>query len=105
MIALLIKDLAKEMTEAETDGKNSQAEYEQIMKDSAAKRATEPQDGAVPPNFPQPEGKRGRQISLGRREAAGEAAYDMIMTQMYLTAEKLLKIDAIGAVLQARSPT
>merc|ERR1719222_440713 len=38
MIDLLIKDLAKEMTEAETDEKNSQADYEEMMKDSAAKR-------------------------------------------------------------------
>jgi len=41
MIDLLIKDLAKEMTEAETDEKNSQSEYEQMMQDSAAKRATD----------------------------------------------------------------
>merc|ERR1719277_2120588 len=41
MIDLLIKDLAKEMTEAETDEKNSQTDYEQMMKDSAAKRTTD----------------------------------------------------------------
>merc|ERR1719296_482767 len=41
MIDLLIKDLAKEMTEAETDEKDSQADYEQMMKDSAAKRTTD----------------------------------------------------------------
>merc|ERR1712060_716070 len=40
MIDLLIKDLDKEMTEAETDEKNSQADYEQMMKDSAEKRTT-----------------------------------------------------------------
>merc|ERR1712158_63275 len=33
--------LQKEMTEAETDEKNSQADYEQMMKDSAAKRTTD----------------------------------------------------------------
>jgi len=38
MIDLLIKDLQKEMTEAETQEKDSQADYEQLMKDSAAKR-------------------------------------------------------------------
>merc|ERR1719220_2258050 len=37
MIDLLIKDLQKEMTEAETQEKDSQADYEQLMKDSAAK--------------------------------------------------------------------
>jgi len=41
MVDLLIKDLQKEMTEAETDEKNSQADYEQMMKDSAAKRTTD----------------------------------------------------------------
>jgi len=41
MIDLLIKDLQKEMTEAETDEKDSQASYEQMMKDSAEKRTTD----------------------------------------------------------------
>merc|ERR1719296_27132 len=41
MIDLLIKDLDKEMTEASTDEKNSQADYEQMMKDSAEKRTTD----------------------------------------------------------------
>jgi len=41
MIDLLVKDLAKEMTEAETEEKNSQADYEEMMKDSAAKRTTD----------------------------------------------------------------
>merc|ERR1719222_650698 len=41
MIDLLIKDLAKEMTEAETDEKDSQADYEQMMRDSATKRTTD----------------------------------------------------------------
>merc|ERR1719263_2172458 len=39
MIQLLVKDLDKEMTEAQTAEKDSQADYEQFMKDSAAKRA------------------------------------------------------------------
>merc|ERR1712029_998648 len=41
MIDLLIKDLAKEMTEAETDEKNAQADYEEMMQDSKAKRTTD----------------------------------------------------------------
>merc|ERR1719414_2368625 len=41
MIDLLIGDLDKEMTEAETDEKNSQSDYEQMMKDSAAKRTSD----------------------------------------------------------------
>merc|ERR1719421_1665591 len=39
MIDLLIKDLDKEMTVAETEEKDAQADYEQFMKDSAEKRA------------------------------------------------------------------
>jgi len=41
MIDLLIKDLAKEMTEAETEEKNSQADYQQTMADASAKRTTD----------------------------------------------------------------
>jgi len=41
MIDLLIADLDKEMTEAEVTEKDSQADYEQAMKDAQAKRATD----------------------------------------------------------------
>jgi chromosome segregation ATPase len=41
MVNLLIKDLDKEMTEAETDEKNAQSDYETMMKESAAKRSTD----------------------------------------------------------------
>merc|ERR1719230_1549760 len=39
MIDLLVKDLDKEMAEAQTAEKDAQADYETFMKDSAAKRA------------------------------------------------------------------
>merc|ERR1719284_1877706 len=39
MIDLLVKDLDKEMTEAETEEKNSQEGYEKLMADSAEERA------------------------------------------------------------------
>ena len=39
MMDMLIKDLTKEMTTAEADEKNAQADYEKMMEDSAAKRA------------------------------------------------------------------
>merc|ERR1719231_1979792 len=39
MIDLLVKDLDKEMTVAKAEEKNSQADYEKMMKDSADKRA------------------------------------------------------------------
>lgn len=41
MIDLLIKDLDKEMTEAETGEKDSQTEYEKLMSDSAEKRTVD----------------------------------------------------------------
>jgi len=41
MIDLLIKDLDKEMTEAETEEKNSQGDYETMMKESSAKRVAD----------------------------------------------------------------
>merc|ERR1719433_2548706 len=41
MIDLLVADLDKEMTEAETEEKDAQADYESTMKDSAEKRASD----------------------------------------------------------------
>jgi len=41
MMGLLIADLDKETTEAETSEKDSQADYEELMKDSSAKRAAD----------------------------------------------------------------
>merc|ERR1719293_69630 len=41
MLELLSKDLEKEMTEATTEEKDAQADYEQLMKDSAAKRTSD----------------------------------------------------------------
>jgi len=41
MIKLLISDLEKDIVEMETDEKDAQEDYEQFMKDSAAKRATD----------------------------------------------------------------
>merc|ERR1719373_1130854 len=41
MIDLLVKDLDKEMTVAETEEKDAQADYETMMKDSAAKRTAD----------------------------------------------------------------
>merc|ERR1712086_264397 len=41
MIDLLIKDLEKELTEAKTEEKDAQADYEQLMKDAADKRTTD----------------------------------------------------------------
>merc|ERR1719456_1631085 len=38
---MLVADLDKEMTEGETEEKDAQADYEAMMKDSAAKRAAD----------------------------------------------------------------
>merc|ERR1719237_179826 len=43
MIDLLIGSLDKEMTEAETEERDAQADYEQSMKDSASKRSDDSQ--------------------------------------------------------------
>jgi len=43
MIDLLIAEMDKEMTEAKAEEKDAQADYEQMMKDSAAKRAADSQ--------------------------------------------------------------
>jgi septal ring factor EnvC (AmiA/AmiB activator) len=41
MMNLLIKDLEKEMTEAETEEKNAQSDFEETLRDAAEKRATD----------------------------------------------------------------
>merc|ERR1719310_2740536 len=41
MIDLLVQDLDKEMTESTTAEKDAQADYEQLMADSAAKRTSD----------------------------------------------------------------
>merc|ERR1719356_779175 len=41
MMDMMVADLDKEITEIETEEKENQAEYEQFMKDSAAKRASD----------------------------------------------------------------
>jgi len=46
MIDLLIGDLTKEMTEAKTNEKDAQGDYETTMQDSAEKRATDSQGAA-----------------------------------------------------------
>ncbi|CAK0819034.1 unnamed protein product, partial [Prorocentrum cordatum] len=43
MLDLLVGDLDKEMTEAETSEKDAQADYETLMADAAAKRAADTQ--------------------------------------------------------------
>ena len=49
MIDLLIKDLDKEMTEAETEEKVSQADYKGMMRMSAEKRTIRQNKIAPPP--------------------------------------------------------
>ena len=42
MMDLLVKDLDKEIQEAERSGKDAQADYEVLMSDSADKRQADP---------------------------------------------------------------
>jgi len=81
MIDLLIKDLQKELTEAETQEKDSQAEYEQLMEDSADKRAIDSkaltQKGAA---------KADMDASLqAHLQARKEGANEVMLTAKYIS--------------------
>merc|ERR1712056_40702 len=80
MIRLLIADLDKEMTEAETTEKDSQVDYETLMKDSAEKRAEVSQTLAD---------KEGAKASLegdleAHKDALKEAQQDYAATLKYI---------------------
>jgi len=81
MIDLLINDLEKEMTEAETQEKDSQADYKQLMKDSADKRATDSKSltekGAA---------KADMDTALQAHvQARAEGAKDLMLTAKYIS--------------------
>merc|ERR1712190_293346 len=81
MIDLLIKDLEKETTEAETDEKDGQADYETMMKDSAAKRTTDSkaltEKGSA---------KADTEAALGDHTAAkADAGKELMATMKYLS--------------------
>lgn len=81
MIDLLIKDLQKELTEAKTQEKDSQADYEQMMKDSAEKRTIDSKSltekGAA---------KADMDASLQDHEQArAEGAKEVMLTDKYIS--------------------
>jgi len=80
MIDLLEKDLDKEITEAETDEKNAQSEYEQTMADAADKRAA---DSA---SVGEKQGaKADTEAALQtHKDAAGSAKRDLASTAKYI---------------------
>merc|ERR1719491_2381735 len=78
MIDLLMKDLDKEMTVAKTEEKDAQADYEQMMKDSAEKRAEDAK-------------------TLGDKEAA---LADMQASLEKSTEDKASTTKELGATLQ-----
>merc|ERR1740121_2211815 len=78
MIDLLMKDLDKEMTVAKTEEKDAQADYEQMMKDSAEKRAEDSK-------------------TLGDKEAA---LADMQASLEKSTEDKASTTKELGATLQ-----
>jgi len=81
MIDLLIKDLDKEMTEASTDEKNSQADYEKTMVESSAKRAADAkllaQKGSA---------KADAEAALeGHKERKADAGKELLATEKYIS--------------------
>merc|ERR1719499_168734 len=81
MIDLLIKDLQKELTEAETQEKDAQADYEQMMKDSADKRTVDAKSltekGAA---------KADMDTSLQSHQAArADGAKEVMLTAKYIS--------------------
>jgi len=81
MIDLLIKDMEKEMTEAETDEKDGQAAYEQMMKDSAAKRTLDSQALTEKGSA-----KADTEAELqAHTEKRGDGANDLMATMKYIS--------------------
>jgi len=80
MVDLLIKDLDKEMTEAETQEKNNQAEYEKLMKDSSEERAMSTKMLAA-----KAENKANLEADLqGKKGELKSATKELMATQKYI---------------------
>jgi len=80
MVNLLVKDIDKEMTEAETTEEDSQKDYEQLMQDSADKRANSKK------SLTQKEGaKAAMQGELETsKEDKSSASKELMATQQYI---------------------
>merc|ERR550532_3832946 len=81
MIDLLVSDLEKEIAEAETDEKNAQAEYQLMMKDSAAKRTADSQSLTEKVSA-----KADTEVSLqAHSEAKAAGGKELMATMKYLS--------------------
>merc|ERR1719203_949830 len=82
MMDLLIKDLDKEMTEGETQEKDSQADYEELMADSAAKRTADSQ------SLNEKNGAKADATAAleAHTDARDEGAHDLMGTNKYIAA-------------------
>jgi len=81
MIDLLIKDLQKEITEAETQEKDSQADYEALMKDSADKRTVDSKSLTEKGSA-----KADEEAALqAHTEARADAAKELMATDKYIS--------------------
>jgi len=81
MINLLIQDLDKEMTEAKTAEKDAQADYEQMLGDSAEKRATDSKSLTE-----KNDAKAGLQSDVeSDTDAKGSAVNELMATEKYIS--------------------
>jgi chromosome segregation ATPase len=81
MIDLLIKDLDKEMTEATTEEKDGQADYETMMKESAAKRVADSQSLANKQSAKADTEKALSDLSTEKKDTTGELLATLKYTQ------------------------
>jgi hypothetical protein len=81
MINLLVQDLDKEMTEAKVSEENAQEDYEQMLKDSAEKRATDSK-ALTEKNA----AKAGLQADVeASTDAKGAAVKELMATEQYIS--------------------
>merc|ERR1740127_456699 len=99
MINLLVTDLDKEMTEAETTEKDSQADYETLMKESAAKRAEDSKSMADKESA-----KAETESDLQAHEdTLKEAKQDYGATLKYIDVRKEMRASEVDALGKAKA--
>merc|ERR1719346_164969 len=81
MIDLLISDLAKELAEAKTQEKDSQAEYEQLMADSAGKRTLDTKS-LTAKGAAKADAETGLQ---GHKQALADSSKESMLTAKYIS--------------------
>jgi len=113
MIDLLIKDVDKEMTEAQVEEKDAQADYEQMMKDAAEKRTTDSKsltskDGAKADTESELQGLIERKAATGKELMATlkykqslHAECDWLM--QYFDVRKQARADEVDSLKKAKA--